>query len=385
MEAEVKRFSPRFLKTRPPPATRIDEQTLVYPFDRSLAELAVHYLRTPSRALWDLFHVDAERLEPLYDALHSAVAADDRPYLAGGLSISVEVKNVDRFQAGPLQVRGTVKNAIIDGAEARGVELRLDPARADLTFVARSDGDGLLVSLDLAGASLHLRGWRIDPSPAALKETLAAQMLILSRWDARAEVLLDPMAGTGTIPGEAALAAIGRRRWVDGSEPALHRIPAFREMPDLADLFPGTEPSIVAIELDEISFRRMQDNLRRAGIESAVASRCADARGLDRSDIEGILATSGRPVREQGLILANPPYGVRIGADDPKALDATYRSLRELARATGYRSAFLCGNRALEDVLGRPRMKKPMDNGPITASFLVYDPYRPASPKQRHS
>ena len=45
--------------------------------------------------------------------------------------------------------------------------------------------------------------------PAPLRETMAAQLIMLSRWDARTEPLVDPMAGGGTIPIEAA--AIGHR------------------------------------------------------------------------------------------------------------------------------------------------------------------------------
>ena len=116
-----------------------------------------------------------------------------------GFGPMLEVARIQTFQAGPLQIRGAVKNAIIAGAKDRGKTLHLAPEEADLVFSVRETSGGLLISIDLAGQSLHLRGWRLEEGVAPLKETLSAQMLMLSRWDPRGEVLLDPMAGSGTI------------------------------------------------------------------------------------------------------------------------------------------------------------------------------------------
>lgn len=374
MEAEVKRLGPRavfdfrFEKPR-----RRGEQTLLYPFTPALARLAVHYLRTPSRALWDLYTLNTDRLEPLFEQLRDCVRQETRPWLQNGRTISVEVQNVDAFAAGPLQVRGTVKNAIIEGAADRGLRLELDPVDPDLVFSVRSEDDGLLVSLDLAGQSLHLRGWRLDDARAALKETLAAQMLFLSRWDPRSEILLDPTAGTGTIVAEAALAAVGRRRWVEPRRPKLARILGQDDEEDLPDLFPGTEPAIVAHEIHTPNLPKMQDNLRRAGISESVVTLHGDLADLTLPRIEKSLQKAGRPVHPQGLIIANPPYGVRIGKDEAKLL-ALYEDLARLKKATGYRTALLAANPEVERIFGMPpRIKKPMNNGPIIASFLLYD------------
>ncbi len=372
MEAEVKRLGPRaidgFQRTEP---KRADEQTLLYPFDPELARMAVHYLRTPSRALWDLYVVETDRLEPLYDALRADVAADDRPWMIDGLRISVEVSRMDRFAAGPLQIRGTVKNALIDGAKDRKIELHLDPEHAELIFSVRQIPQGLLIAIDLAGQSLHLRGWRLEEGPAPLKETLAAQMVILSRWDPRTEVLIDPMAGSGTIAAEAALMTTGRKRWVDPRRPKLPR--ALEGGRPLIDLFPGTDPAIIAHEIQTPQQEPMRENLRRAGIADMVVPLHGDLRDLTLKRIHTTLQKAGRPVHHRGLILTNPPYGVRLG--DEAVVEQIAKELVELADRLGYRCALLAGSRAFEEIFRRkPKMKKPMHNGPLPATFLMYEP-----------
>src|SRR5206468_1506369 len=65
------------------------------------------------------------------------------------------------------------------------------------------------VGIDIGGGARHRRGARVAMGPAPLRETMAAQLIMLSRWDARTEPLVDPMAGGGTIPIEAAGLAVG--------------------------------------------------------------------------------------------------------------------------------------------------------------------------------
>src|SRR5690606_19720318 len=69
-------------------------------------------------------------------------------------------------------------------------------------FVVRLQHDLLTLSADTSGAILHKRGYRQALAKAPLRETIAAAMLLTSRWDP-ASPLLDPMCGSGTIPIEA--------------------------------------------------------------------------------------------------------------------------------------------------------------------------------------
>src|SRR5688572_33055639 len=118
MEAEIKRLAPRALPGfRPPKPERVDTQTLLYPFDPAFARFLVTYLRTPSRVLWDVGALDAERLEPLYAEVRALIEEERPAWLGAGTRISVAVPDGTDLPASGLQIRGTIKNAIIDGAQ----------------------------------------------------------------------------------------------------------------------------------------------------------------------------------------------------------------------------------------------------------------------------
>ena len=102
----------------------------------------------------------------------------------------------------------SVKDAIVDQIrEQTGRRPSVNRVRPDVRINAHLDRD---VAIDLAGTSLHRRGYRRQSGLAPLKENVAAAMLMHARWPqvaAAGEPLLDPMCGSATLPIEAALMA----------------------------------------------------------------------------------------------------------------------------------------------------------------------------------
>ena len=122
MEAEFKRLvvrSPFDVRVEKP--KREGDATLLYPFDARSAWVAACHHRTSSRISWDLCSSAAVRLEPLFDDLLPALSSDDRLPRAALLRLSVEVGASTDFEASPLQLRGVVKNALVEALAARGV------------------------------------------------------------------------------------------------------------------------------------------------------------------------------------------------------------------------------------------------------------------------
>ena len=120
MEAEFKRLVMRSsFDVRVPKPRREGEATLLYPFDPRIAWVAACHHRTSSRISWDLFSSDAVRLEPLFEQLLSALWTDDRLPAASGVRVSVEVGSAHDFEASPLQLRGVVKNALVEALASR--------------------------------------------------------------------------------------------------------------------------------------------------------------------------------------------------------------------------------------------------------------------------
>ena len=312
----VKRGLPGYRLTEPQKA---GPGALAWPFETAVAHLAVWYARTPSRVLWDLYESDAPRLEPLHEAIARDAAADDRAWCWDGATISIRARNLGGFAAGDLQVVGAVKNALLAGAAARGMRLAVDPDRPDILVALRMHDRALTVSIDLAGQAMHQRGYRRAAGAAPLRENLAAALVMLARFDARREILVDPMAGSGTIAIEAALMGRAEPLWRGAA--GAHRLPAFAGWPVRDEaLFADTEPSPSQRARHPDGGGGAREHRRRRHVG---AGRLA-ARRLPPAHPERIARIAREHGREGqgGVILSNPPYGSRL----EKEADVVWRS-----------------------------------------------------------
>lgn len=384
MEAELKRLVMRSaFDVRVPKPRREGEATLLYPFDARLAWVAACHHRTSSRISWDLFSSPAVRLEPLFEELLPALRSDERLPARKVLRFSVDLGAAHDFEASPLQLRGVVKNALTEALASRGVRAEVDAEAPDVVFVARRAGTPdhrrTVVSIDIGLGARHRRGARVTSGPAPLRETLAAQLVMLSRWDARSEPLVDPMAGGGTIPIEAAGLAVGAAIRRPAALPFRH-LAAFAGMPTEApDLFPGTVPRILALDVDEERIPTMVGNLRAAGLtgrssEASIVIGQKDVRALSPDYVAQMLphAAGMKP----GVFCFNPPYGVRIGGErgEDRLLDLYAAIGRALSRFPGWRAACFVANPRFVEAFGRaPTMTKPATNAELPGAFLTYD------------
>ena len=385
MEAELKRLvmrSPFQVRLEKP--KREGEATLLYPFDAQVAWVAACYHRTSSRISWDLCSSDAVRLEPLFADLVPALSADNRLPEGESLRFSVEVGPSQDFEASPLQLRGVVKNALVEALTSLGVAAELDAENPDVVFVVRRAGISdeerrTVVGIDIGGGARHRRGARVVMGPAPLRETMAAQLIMLSRWDARTEPLVDPMAGGGTIPIEAAGLAVGAaiRRPMDLP---LGHLTSFEDLPiQTPDLFTGTAPRILALDMDAARIPDMVGNLRAAGLtgpahEKSIVIGQQDVRTLEPGYIERMLP--GARDMKPGVFCFNPPYGVRLGAEEGSdKLLALYSGMgKAFARFKGWRAACFVANPRFVDAFGHaPVMTKPASNAELRGAFLVFE------------
>ena len=123
---------------------------------------------------------------------------------------------------------------------------------------------------------------------------------MLSRWDARTEPLVDPMAGSATIPIEAAGLAVGAAIRHPADLPLRH-LAAFRGLPnETPDLFPGTVARIVALDADAECIPAMVGNLRAAALTGAAVDPATD-----------VALTSRCPTRARRSCLSGPECSSR--------------------------------------------------------------------------
>jgi putative N6-adenine-specific DNA methylase len=230
------------------------------------------------------------------------------------------------------QVRGASVMAGRDDEREAGEDLLAGDAPPDTLVVVRVEHDVCTVSVDSSGALLHRRGWRQAVAKAPLRETLAAALLAACRWDGRVP-LVDPLGGSGTIAIEAALLARGMAPGAGRAAFAMERWPL------LADA--SWAGQWAAARAEAAAMARPS-----AGVPIVVRDRdagaCAAARAnADRAGVaddvlveEGALSTTELSRwGARGLLLTNPPYGLRVG--DGGTLRGLYARLGEVVRAGG--------------------------------------------------
>ena len=214
------------------------------------------------------------------------------------------------------------------------------PAQPAHLFLVRFQKDVCTISADSSGELLHRRGYRLATAKAPLRETLAAAMLLAVGYDGSVP-MMDPMCGAGTIAIEAALIA---RRIAPGVSRAFSceqwpgaPVKKFAELRAAAraEELPRAPSLIVASDRDAGAAAATLSNAERAGVTADIEIR--------RGALSGITPPEGR-----GLLIANPPYGVRASSGtDVRNL---YAQLGNVARAkcAGWTLAFLSADRAME-------------------------------------
>ena len=248
-------------------------------------------------------------------------------------------------------------------ADSAGDDEVLDRDDSSL-FVVRFFHDRCTVSADASGALLHRRGYRQATAKAPLRETLAAALVAASEWDGAAP-LIDPMCGSGTIPVEAALAA--------------RRIPPGARRTFAVERWPGVPVDLVRVVRAELGASSLGaapgaivGSDRDAGaIESA---RSNAERASVASDVQlGVHTISAMQLPEagRGWIVANPPYGVRVG-DSARVRDLWAQLGNVLRRrAPGWRLTLLSPDAALERQLQIPlRVVARTTNGGIPVRIV---------------
>jgi 23S rRNA (guanine2445-N2)-methyltransferase / 23S rRNA (guanine2069-N7)-methyltransferase len=329
--------------------------------------------RTASRVLLALGSVPLESPDTLYAGVREFEwEAHLRP--EGTLAIDV-------VGQGPAWLRHSqyaaqkAKDAIVDRMRERtgqrpSVDLDAPDLRLNLS-VMRDRGS---LAIDLGGAPLHRRGYRQSGVEAPLKENLAAALLLRCGWPAihaAGGSFADPMCGSGTLVIEAALMAADfapgllRRRF--GFEGWLGHDPAA-----------WAEVRAAAVErrrIDALGRGRFHGWDRdqtaiRAALANSGRSGVGDHLHFERRD----LGTLEKATADSGLVLVNPPYGVRL--DETAGLEPVYAQLgRKLLECfPGWHAGVFTGNPPLGRALGlRAHRSHTFFNGPIECRLLRFD------------
>lgn len=262
-----------------------------------------------------------------------------------------------------------LKDAIVDTIRKEtGSRPSVDRHNPDVSLNLHIENNRATISLDVAGRSLHRRGYRMDALEAPIQETVAAAIIRMSEWDGTSP-LLDPMCGSGTLLAEAYMVAANMPSQI------LHKTFGFEQLPDHdpdawtmerkeldGAIKPVAEGLIRGSDIQNEAVKNARSNLNRLPGGQRVHVEQKDFRHL--------------PDFENGVIVTNPPYGLRIGKRD--AIGDLFKAFGDyLKQRCTHSSAFIyVGKPALLKRVGlRSSWKRELVNGALEGRLARYDLY----------
>ncbi len=316
--------------------------------------------RTASRVLMRLFRFRADNFKLFHREI---LSFPWELYLAGmPASFSITASKSRLYHTGRLQQEA--EDAVRRRLSEAGIDAE-DTGNHQTVFV-RMEHDTCHLSLDASGGLLYKRGQKRLITRAPLRETTAACILLEAGIE-DADVLADPMCGSGTFSLEAAGISSGQM-------PGENRFFSFMEWP----VFSRASFDFLKRKLRD---EGKQNGRKLAVLASDIDPEAADAAGKNFVCSGTDLCTAVPEVRDffsekpeipegKSLVVMNPPYGSRLKQDD---IFLFYRKIGEKLRSDWSDSgwAVIVPGHMEEEALNIPWDKKiPFRNGGIRAAVL---------------
>ncbi|TCO74394.1 THUMP domain-containing class I SAM-dependent RNA methyltransferase [Marinisporobacter balticus] len=327
------------------------------------------WLRTADRVLLKMGEFKATSFEQLFERTKALPWEEWIPengkFPVNGKSIKSQLFSVSDCQA-------IVKKAIVERLKEHYDTEWFEEDGEEFPIEVALLKDVATLTIDTSGQGLHKRGYREKANEAPLKETLAAAMVMISRWR-EDRVLIDPMCGSGTIAIEAAMLGkniapglerkfvsqgwerIPEKAWKDARVEALK---AIRQDEDI---------KIFASDMDEKAVEIAKENACNAGVEDCITFAVGD------------MATI-RSNEKYGYIICNPPYGERLG--EKKEVQQLYARMGKVFKKLDTWSTYIItSDEDFEKLYGkRASKKRKLYNGRIKVDYYQF--FGPKPPKE---
>lgn len=263
-------------------------------------------------------------------------------------------------------IQKITKKAIVEKMKEKYGKSYFYEDGAKFAIKIQAHNDIFLVMIDTSGEPLHKRGYRAIKNEAPIKETMAAALVLLSRWNGGELPLVDPMCGTGTLLIEAAMIArniapganrnfasedwklIPENDWVDVRDEAF-------SMEDYEK-----EVKIYGSDIDADTIEIARKNIVRAGVEDDIHLECQNFLDMERNE-------------EYGALITNPPYGDRLL--DEEAVERLYGLLGDICRMRIPKWSYyvITSHKGFEKAFGKKATKnRKLYNGGIECHFYQY-------------
>ncbi|BBD09458.1 THUMP domain-containing class I SAM-dependent RNA methyltransferase [Desulfovibrio ferrophilus] len=329
------------------------------------------WLRTAHRVLFQLHRFQATNPDELFNQLlplhWEDIIAED-----GYLSVESSVDNKSVRDSRFANVR--VKDAVVDRiAEVKGRRPDSGPDKTGVVLFLHWKHRDATLYLDTSGTPLSMRGYRLQPHKAPMRETLAAACLLAANYNGKG-MLLNPMCGSGTLAIEGALIATGTAPGLFRSNFGFQHVLGHDEgswealrTEARSKMRPTTAQRIIATDNDPAAIAAARDNAAEAGMAECIEFDICDFR-------ESSVPEPAK--RALNLLICNPEYGKRMG--DEAKLEETYKALGDFLKqhCQGYMGGIFTGNMKLAKRIGlRTAKRVPLMNGPIDCRLLLFELY----------
>jgi len=334
-------------------------------------------LRTAHRVLYQLQTFSANQPDELYQAIYNYPWENQIP-LDGYFSVQSYVNHPTITDTRFANLK--VKDAIVDRfmqQQGRRPDSGPKSDRA-VVFLYWTEQEAA-VYLDTTGESLSKRGYRETTVAAPMQESLAAAVLLSTRWQPK-QPLVNPMCGSGTLAIEAALmqqntypgllrdnysfmhiisyqSAIWRRLRQDMKLNQQSRRDALKNM--------------VATDSNPDAVAAAKKNARLAGVDHLIQFRVCDFAETQIPPPDTKNPPPGSPI-----IVFNPPYGSRLGEE--RTLNTLYGRIGDFLKqqGAGYYGYVFTANKELAKKIGlRTSRRQEFLNGKLPSRLLEYELY----------
>ncbi len=317
------------------------------------------FLRTADRVYIVLGEFEATTFDELFEAVRridfASMLPSDARFPVDANCVRSELMSVSDVQA-------VSKKAVVRALERTYNIKRFEENGNVFNIYVNIHKNLVTVALNTSGAGMNRRGYRLKNAQAPLKETLAAALILISRWGRRD--FIDPMCGSGTIAIEAAMMAAnmapGIKRRFDAQNYSNAFKAAFADMRTLAkESITPAKARVFASDIDRRSLALAREHAHNMDVAELISFKNASALQLAQPD-------------QPASIITNPPYAVRMG--ERKEVERLYRDMGRVFGALGDTKVFvICAAEDFEKLYGKKADKKrKLYNGNLKCTYYQY-------------
>ncbi len=324
-------------------------------------------LRCAHRVHYQLKSFECTNADELYKQLKT-VPWEDYVHKHGYVSVTSFINNrsINNTHFANLKI----KDAIVDRIrEKTGSRPNSGPDLSKNVVFLFWKGREATIYLDTSGESISRRGYKVDNHTASIQETLASAIILAGKWK-KGQHFINPMCGSGTLAIEAALMATQKAPGLLRPNFAIKHIPGFdvNKWNQIRSFIKSNaqksfEGKIIATDIDPKAIAAARKNARTAGVDHLIEFECVDYRDTEIPDGEGV-------------VVFNPPYGERLGAN--KDLENLYTEMGDFLKqkCSGKWGYIFTGNFGLAKHIGlRSSQRIELYNSTIECRLLEFELY----------